>query len=139
MKALCPGGGGGILPYKGLMETCGQPGYVFRDFCLKQGIEFIIFCLKQDVLDDKQQNFYKRLLINIWVKCLKQGIKKSEFCLKQGRKISDICLKQGQGNRGRAAPPRQGIYRVPPPGLCDCNICSGQGNQVCPISFSMYA
>ena len=35
--------GGGVLPYKGLMGTCGQPGYVFRDFCLKQGIEFIIF------------------------------------------------------------------------------------------------
>ena len=65
-------------------------------------------------MDDKQQNFYKRLLINIRVKCLKQGIKKSEFCLKQGRKISDICLKQGQGMRGRAAPPHPGIYRVPP-------------------------
>ena len=109
------------------MGTCGQPGYVFRDFCLKQGIEFIIFCLNQGIdlsifvlnrmllLDDKQQNFYKRLLINIRVKCLKQGIKKSEFCLKQGRKISDICLKQGQGMRGRAAPPYRGIYRVPPP------------------------
>ena len=34
---------GGVLPYKSLMGTCGQPGYVFRDFCLKQGIEFIIF------------------------------------------------------------------------------------------------
>ena len=22
----------GVLPYKGLMGTCGQPGYVFRDF-----------------------------------------------------------------------------------------------------------
>ena len=66
-------------------------------------------------MDDKQQNFYKRLLINIQVKCLKQGIKKSEFCLKQGRKISDICLKQGQGMRGHAAPPHPGIYRVPPP------------------------
>ena len=65
-------------------------------------------------LDDKHQNFYKRLLINIRVKCLKQGIKKSEFCLKQGRKISDICLKQGQGMRGRAAPPHPEIYRVPP-------------------------
>ena len=43
------GGGGGILPYKALMGTCGQPGYVFRDFCLKQGIEFIIFCLKQGI------------------------------------------------------------------------------------------
>ena len=40
---------GGILPYKGLMGTCGQPGYVFRDFCLKQGIDFIIFCLNQGI------------------------------------------------------------------------------------------
>ena len=38
-------GGGGVLPYKGLMGACGQPGYVFRDFCLKQCIEFIIFVL----------------------------------------------------------------------------------------------
>ena len=38
-------GGGGVLPYKALMGTCGQPGYVFRDFCLEQGIEFIIFVL----------------------------------------------------------------------------------------------
>ena len=42
-------GEGRVLPYKGLMGTCGQPGYVFRDSCLKQGIEFIIFCLKQDI------------------------------------------------------------------------------------------
>ena len=41
--------GGGVLPYKGLMGTCGQPGYVFRDFCLKQGIDFINFCLKQGI------------------------------------------------------------------------------------------
>ena len=38
-----------VLPYKGLMGTCGQPGYVFRDFCLKQGIEFVIFCLNQGI------------------------------------------------------------------------------------------
>ena len=44
-----PPGGGRVLPYKGLMGTCGQPGYVFRDFCLKQGIEFIIFCLNQGI------------------------------------------------------------------------------------------
>ena len=44
-----PPGGGGVLPYKGLMGTCGQPGYVFQDFCLKQGIEFIIFCLNQGI------------------------------------------------------------------------------------------
>ena len=42
--------GGGLLPYKGLMGTCGQPGYVFRDFCLNQGIDFINFCLKLDCL-----------------------------------------------------------------------------------------
>ena len=40
---------GGVLPDKGLMGTCRQPGYVFRDFCLKQGIEFISFCLKQGI------------------------------------------------------------------------------------------
>ena len=43
------GGGGGVLLYKGLMGTCCQPGYVFRDFCLKQGVEFIIFCLNQGI------------------------------------------------------------------------------------------
>ena len=42
-------GGGGLLPYRGLMGTCGQPGYVFRDFCLKQGIEVTIFCLNQGI------------------------------------------------------------------------------------------
>ena len=44
-----PGGGGGVLPYKGLTGMCGQPGYVFWDFCLKQGIEFIIFCPNQGI------------------------------------------------------------------------------------------
>ena len=29
------------------MGTCGQPGYVFGDFCLKQGIDSIILCLNQ--------------------------------------------------------------------------------------------
>ena len=51
VKGMNPeGGGGGLLPYKGLMGSCGQPGYVFRDFCLKQGIEFIIFCLNQGIV-----------------------------------------------------------------------------------------
>ena len=44
-----PGEGGGVLPYKGLMGTCGQPEYVFQDFCLKQGIDFIIFCLNKGI------------------------------------------------------------------------------------------
>ena len=54
------GGGGGLIPYKGLMGTCSQPGYVFRDFCLKKGINFTNFCLNQGI------DF-----INF---CLKQGI-----------------------------------------------------------------
>ena len=41
--------GEGVVPYKGLMETCGQPGSVSRDFCLKEGIDFIIFCLNQGI------------------------------------------------------------------------------------------
>ena len=53
-------GGGGVLPYRGLMGTCGQPGYVFRDFCLEQGIDFIIFCRDQG--------------IDFIIFCLKQGI-----------------------------------------------------------------
>ena len=58
--SVCPSGEG-VLPYKGLMGTCGQPGYVFRDFflnrvsilsffCLNQGIDFINFCLNLDCL-----------------------------------------------------------------------------------------
>ena len=63
------------------MGTCGQPGYVLRDFCLKQVSNLSFFVLIRvsvydDVyqflsytgylfLDDEQQNFYKLLLINI--------------------------------------------------------------------------
>ena len=38
-------GGVGVLPYEGLMKTCGQPGYVFRDFCLKQVSNLSFFVL----------------------------------------------------------------------------------------------
>ena len=31
------------------MGTCGQPGFFFPDFCLKQGIDFIIFCHNQGI------------------------------------------------------------------------------------------
>ena len=67
--------------------VCGQPGYVFRDFCLNQGIDFSIF-----VLDDKQQNFYKLLLINIRVKCLKQGIKNRNSVLNRVGKSAIFVL-----------------------------------------------
>ena len=43
------------------MGTCGQPGYVFQDFCLKQCIGFIIFCPNQG--------------IDFIIFCLKQGLK----------------------------------------------------------------
>ena len=39
--------GGGVLPYKVLMGTCGQWGYIFRDFCLKKGIAFYHFVLNR--------------------------------------------------------------------------------------------
>ena len=68
------GGGGGLLPCKGLMGTCGQPGYVFRDFCHEQGIEFIIFCLNQGI--------DLSIFVLNWVKCLKQGIKNRNSVLK---------------------------------------------------------
>ena len=42
-----PPRGGGVFPYKGLMGTCGQPGYVFQDFCLNQGIGLSIFVLNR--------------------------------------------------------------------------------------------
>ena len=44
-----PRGGGGGSPLYGLNGDVRQPGEVFRDFCLKQGIDFIIFCLKQGI------------------------------------------------------------------------------------------
>ena len=57
--------GGRALPYKGLMGTCGQPGYVFRDFYLKQGNDFIIFCLK------------RRIFLNSFV--IANGVNRKEF------------------------------------------------------------
>ena len=69
------GGGRGVLPYKGLMGTCAQPGYVFRDFCLEQGIKFIIFCLYNQGID-------LSIFVLNWVKCLKQGIKNRNSVLK---------------------------------------------------------
>ena len=78
----------GVLPYKGLMGTFGKPGYVFRDFCLKQGIEFIIFCLNQGIdltifvlnrisflLRWTAKFLQALMLINIDFHWLKQGIK----------------------------------------------------------------
>ena len=100
---LCPGG---VLPYKGLMGTCGQPGYVFRDFCLEQGIEFIIFCLNQGI--------DLSIFVLNWVKCLKQGIKNLNSVIKWVGKSAIFVL-----NRVRvwgAVPhlPNQGYIEYPP-------------------------
>ena len=45
LKFTCPPGG--VLPYKGLMGTCAQSGYVYQNFCLKQGIDFYHYVLNR--------------------------------------------------------------------------------------------
>ena len=94
----------GVLPYKDLMGTCGQPGYVFRDFCLKQGIDFINFCLKQGIfswtINSLQKERTERVSIFIivlhriwfWVKCLKQGIKNRNSVLNRVGKSAIFVL-----------------------------------------------
>ena len=67
------------------MGTCGQPGYVFRDFCLEQGIEFIIFCLNQSI--------DLSIFVLNWVKCLKQGIKNRNSVLKRVGKSAIFVLR----------------------------------------------
>ena len=79
------GGGvlGRILPYKGLMGTCGQPGYVFRDFCLKQGIDFIIFfaLIRVSILSifilNRINVFKQGIFLNSFV--IANGLNKKEF------------------------------------------------------------
>ena len=63
------------------MRTCGQPGYVFQDFSLKQGIDFIIFCLKQG--------------IDFIIFGLNQGINFINFCLKQGTFLNSFVIANG--------------------------------------------
>ena len=94
-----PGGGGG-LPYKGLMGTCDQPRYVFRNFCLKQGIEFIIFCLNQGI--DLSVFCLKQ------DKCLKQGIKNRNSVFKRVGKSAIFVLNKVRVHEGphRTSPPR---------------------------------
>ena len=63
------------------MGTCGQSGYVFRDFCLEQGIEFIIFCLNQGID-----------LSTFVLNCRKQGIKNRNSVLNRVRKSAIFVL-----------------------------------------------
>ena len=103
------------------MGTCGQPGYVFRDFCVEQGFDLIIFCLNQGIdfinfcLKPVFFIAHKNSLRVSSTNALNSWVSKSEFCLKQGSEISDFCLTQCQGMRGWGAPPRPRIYRVPFP------------------------
>ena len=64
------------------METCGQPGYVFRDFCLKQGQELLTGYL---FLDDKQP-------VRMFYECLKQGIKNRNSVLNRAGKSAIFVL-----------------------------------------------
>ena len=123
------------------MGTCGQPEYVFRDFCFKQGIEFIIFCLDQgiDVINFclKQAIFSWTInslhdsvdqAVNSFV--IANGLNKKEF-----RYIFTSYTGYGFGGmRGRTAPPHQRIYRVTPPPryLYSLNkeVPPGYGNQI---------
>ena len=78
------------------MGTFGQPWYVFRDFCLKQGIDFINFCLKQGIfsstgpiktlfLDDKQPAL-------MFYECLKLGIENRNSVLNRVGKSAIFVL-----------------------------------------------
>ena len=109
-EVFAPGGGGGILPYKGLMGTCGQSEYMlFRIFVLNRVSFPGKFLKKGKVLGTGYQN------------------------------SGDFCLKQGQGLRGRAAPPHSRIYRVPPlPGSYCLNKMGGQGEWKVYRSLYMY-
>ena len=88
------------------MGTCGQPGYVFRDFCLKQGIEFIIFCLKQDII----------VLHKVWfrVKCLKQGFKNRNSVLNRVGKSAIFVLNRVRVWGDTPHLPTQGYIEYPP-------------------------
>ena len=63
------------------MGACGQPRYVFRDFCLKQGIDFINFCLKQGI------DFINFVLNRVSIL--------SFFCLKQGIFLNSVVIANG--------------------------------------------
>ena len=115
------------------MGTCGQPRYVFQDFCLKQCIGFIIFCLNQG--------------IDFIIFCLKQGLKGQGM---RGRAtpphpriyrvpppgstrtlvwilffpLFRTRLVNVSQSRGQAVPPRRGTCRLSLVGI-------GQGTLVC--------
>ena len=104
------------------MGTWGQPGYVFRDFCLKQGIFLNSFVIANGL---NKKEIFIIVLHRVWfgVKCLKQGIKNRNSVLNRVGKSAVFVLNRvrvGQGMRGWAAPPHPKIYRVPthppPPG-----------------------
>ena len=110
-------GGGGVLPYKGLMGQAASQGMFFRDFCLKQGTDFINFCLKQGIFSWTINSLI--ILTIISDICLTQGIKNRNSVLNKVGKSAIFVL-----NRD----PR--IYRVPPPPLSP-----GAQNQGCTLQF----
>ena len=61
------------------MGMCGQTGYVFWDFCLKQGIDFIIYCLKQGIFSWTINSLHDSVdqAVNSFV--IANGLNKKEF------------------------------------------------------------
>ena len=95
MEVFLGGGGGGVIPYKGLMGTCGRPGYVFRNFVLNRVLILSIFVLnrvsflRQEpitlFLDDKQPAL-------MFYECLKLGIKNRNSVLNRVGKSAIFVL-----------------------------------------------
>ena len=100
--------GGGILPYRGLMGTYGQPGYVFLDFCLKQGI-FSETGAHNPVLRRRRQTAL------IFYKCLKLGIKNQNSVLNRVGKSAIFVLNRVRVWGAEPHLPTQGYIEYSPP------------------------
>ena len=111
------------------MGTYGQPGYVFRDFCLKQGIDFIIFCLhkgthcinfclKQGIFSWTINSLpvLRTKLQGFRVKCLKQGIKNWNSVLNRVGKSAIFVLNRVRVLGAGPHLPSQGYIEYLPPG-----------------------
>ena len=79
------------------MGTCGQSRYVFRGFCVKQGIDV--------------DHFFLHRVSWFWVKCPKRGIKRddsNDFCL-------TLVLNRVRIRGAGPHLPTQGYIEYPPP------------------------
>ena len=96
-------GGGGVLPYKGLMGQAASQGMFFRDFCLKQGTDFINFCLKQGIFSWTINSLIILTIISDF--CLTKGIKNRNSVLNKVGKSAIFVLRQGPKDISSTPPP----------------------------------